>query len=96
MKERLVPTGEVGVGVQDDTDFYQQFADMPYFETGGVAAKIVDACERLAELAQKENLRAGVNRRATDALHAYEEGLNHLALMARWHYGDPIYLERCM
>ncbi|MDP6502674.1 MAG: carbohydrate-binding family 9-like protein, partial [Planctomycetota bacterium] len=96
MTERLVPTGEVGVSVQDDTDFYQQFADLPYFEKGGVAAKYVDACERLAELAQKENLRGGINRRTTDSLHAYEEGINHLALMARWHYGDPVYFERCM
>jgi len=96
MTERLVPTGEVGVGVQDDTDFYQQFADLPYFERGGVAAKVIDACERLAELADKENLRDGLNIHSTDALHAYEEGINHMALMARWHYGDPIYLERCM
>lgn len=96
MAERLVPTGEVGVGVNDDTDFYQQFADLPYFERGGVAGKVMDACARLAELADKENLREGLNARATDALHAYEEGINHMALMARWHYGDPIYLERCM
>ena len=96
MTERLVPTGEVGVGVQDDTDFYQQFADLPLFESGGVAAKVVDACERLAELADKENLRDGLNINSTDALHAYEEGINHMALMARWHYGDPVYLERCM
>lgn len=50
----------------------------------------------MAELADKENLREGINIHTTDALHAYEEGINHLALMARWFYGDPIYLERCM
>ena len=96
MEERLVPTGEVGVGVQDNSDFYQQLADMPFFERDGVAAKVVDACARMAELADKENLREGINIRATDSLHAYEEGINHMALMARWFYGDPIYLERCM
>jgi len=32
----------------------------------------------------------------TDALHAYEDGINHLALMAQWEYGDPVYFERCM
>lgn len=96
MKERLVSTGEVGVGVGDDSDFYQQLADLPYFEKGGVARKVVDACERLAELAEKQNLKDGINIQTTDALHAYEEGINHTALMARWHYGDPIYLERCM
>jgi hypothetical protein len=31
-----------------------------------------------------------------DPLHAYEEGVNHEALMAYWRYGDPVYLERCM
>ncbi|MBN1673250.1 MAG: hypothetical protein JXR37_19550 [Kiritimatiellae bacterium] len=96
MDNRMVPTGEIGVGVQDDTDFYQQFADMPFFETDGVAAKVVDGCRRLAELADKENLDEGLNKKVTDALHAYEEGVNHLALMARWFYGDPIYWERCL
>ncbi|MBT5712277.1 hypothetical protein HOI71_14625, partial [Candidatus Poribacteria bacterium] len=50
----------------------------------------------LAELADRENLRGGLNIHATDSLHAYEEGINHLALMSRWFYGDPIYFERCM
>ncbi|MBN1673249.1 MAG: carbohydrate-binding family 9-like protein [Kiritimatiellae bacterium] len=96
MDERMVPTGEVGVGVQDDSDFYQQLADMPFFETDGVAAKVKDGVARLAELADKRNLCGGLNIIATDSLHAYEEGLNHLALTARWFYGDPVYLERCM
>ncbi|MCK4291906.1 MAG: hypothetical protein KAY65_01815 [Planctomycetes bacterium] len=96
LTERLVPTGEFGGRVGDDSDFYQQFADLPFFETGGVAARMVDSAARMAELADKKNLREGININATDALHAYEEGINHLALMARWFYGDPIYLERCM
>lgn len=96
LEERLVPTGELGGSVGDDTDFYQQFTDLPFFETDGVAAKMRDSAARLAELADKQNLRGGINIRPMDALHAYEEGINHLALMARWHYGDPIYFERCM
>jgi len=56
----------------------------------------MDSAARMAELADKENLRDGLNIHTTDSLHAYEEGINHLALMARWFYGDPIYLERCM
>jgi len=96
LEERLVPTGEFGGRVGDDSDFYQQFTDLPFFEKGGVAAKMMDSAARMAELAEKENLRRGINIHTTDALHAYEEGINHLALMARWFHGDPIYLERCM
>lgn len=96
LDERGVPTGEFGGRVGDDSDFYQQFADMPFFETGGVAARMMDHAARMAELAERDTLTGGVNRNYTDALHAYEEGINHLALMARWFYGDPIYVERCM
>lgn len=96
LDERLVPTGEFGGRVGDDTDLYQQFADLPLFENTGVGARVLDGAARLAELADKENLRDGLNLQATDSLHAYEEGINHLALMARWFYGDPVYLERCM
>ncbi len=96
LDERLVPTGEFGGRVGDDSDFYQQFADLPFFETDGVAEPLADSAARMAELADKENLRDGLNIHATDSLHAYEEGINHLALMARWFYGDPIYFERCM
>jgi hypothetical protein len=96
LDERLVPTGEFGGRVGDDTDMYQQYADLPLFEDAGVGAHVLDGAARLAELADKENLRDGLNLETTDSLHAYEEGINHLALMARWFYGDPIYLERCM
>jgi hypothetical protein len=96
LDERLVPTGEFGGLVGDDTDLYQQFADLPYFEDDGVGARLRDAAARLGELAQRQNLTGGLNRNATDSLHAYEEGINHLALLARWFYGDPLYLERCM
>ena len=96
LEQRRVPTGELGGLVGDDTDLYQNFADFPMFETDGVAALIKDGAARLAELAERENLEAGLNRRATDPLHAYEEGINHEALMAWWHYGDPVYLERCI
>jgi hypothetical protein len=97
MEERMVPTGEVGVGgIQDDGDLYQQFADVPFFETGGVAAKVLDGAARIAELVERDHVKGGINVHATDSLHAYEEGINHLATTARWFYGDPIYMERCM
>ena len=96
LAHRMVPTGEFGGMVGDDTDMYQNYADFPMFETGGVAADIKDGADRLMALAEKENLEKGLNRRTMDPLHAYEEGINHLALLAWWHYGDPVHFERCM
>lgn len=96
LDHRAVPTGEFGGRVGDDSDLYQQFVDLAFFESDGIAARLKDAAAGMAELAEAENLRGGLNRSSTDALHAYEEGINHLALMSRWFYGDPIYLERCM
>lgn len=95
-ENRMVPTGEFGGEVGDDTDMYQNYADFPMFESDGVAAMIKDGAARLAEVAEREHLEAGLNRRTMDPLHAYEEGVNHEALMAWWNYGDPVYLERCM
>ena len=96
IENRCVPTGEFGGVVGDDTDMYQNYADFPLFERDGVGAMVLDAAERLAELAERENLVQGLNRYTTDPLHAYEEGVNHEALLAWWNYGDPVYLERCI
>ena len=96
LAERLVPTGEFGGLVGDDSDLYQNFVDLPFFETDGVGGQLLDAGARLAELAQLQNLEDGLNSQTMDPLHAYEEGVNQEALMAVWHYGDPVYLERCM
>jgi hypothetical protein len=96
LNNRIVPTGEFGGGVGDDTDMYGEFSDLPFLENGGVGAKVLEGGARLAELVDKKHIREGINLLMCDTLHAYEEGINHTALMARWFYGDPIYLERCM
>ncbi|MGQ9732368.1 MAG: hypothetical protein ACUVX8_14000 [Candidatus Zipacnadales bacterium] len=96
LDNRLVPTGELGGLVGDDSDMYQNWADLPMFERDAVAAQILEAATNLAELAEAENLEAGLNRRTMDPLHAYEEGVNHEALMLWWFYGDPVYFERCL
>ncbi len=96
LDHRLVPTGEFGGLVGDDSDMYQNYADFPMFETGGTAAQVLAAAAALAELAEAENLENGLNRQTTDPLHAYEEGVNHEALMLWWNYGDPVYFERCL
>ncbi|MBM4085779.1 MAG: hypothetical protein FJ272_13405 [Planctomycetes bacterium] len=91
-----MPTGEFGGLVGDDTDMYQNYADFPMLESDGVGAEVKAAAAALAELAEAENLEAGLNKRTMDPLHAYEEGVNHEALMLWWFYGDPIYFERCL
>lgn len=96
VEERMVPTGELGGLVGDDSDLYQNFADLPMFETDGVAAMVRDGAERLMALAEKDTLEQGLNRRTMDPLHAYEEGVNHEALLAWWNYGDPVAMERCI
>ena len=96
LDHRLVPTGELGGLVGDDSDMYQNYVDFAFLESDGVAARLKDAAARLAELAEMTTLTDGVNSRTMDPLHAYEEGINQEALMAVWHYGDPVYLERCM
>jgi len=96
LDNRLVPTGELGGVVGDDSDMYQNYVDFGFLEADGVAARLTDAAARLAELAEVTTLTDGINRRTMDPLHAYEEGLNQEALMAVWQYGDPVYLERCM
>jgi len=96
IENRMVPTGELGGMVGDDTDMYQNYADFPMFETDGVAAMVKDGAARLMDLAEKENLERGLNKRTMDPLHAYEEGINHEALLAWWNYGDPVCLERCI
>lgn len=93
---RLVPTGEFGGSLQDDSDMYQNYVVFPFFERDGVGGELLQAAARLAELAELNHLEGGLNRHAMDPLHAYEEGINHLSLMALWHYGDPVYFERCM
>ncbi|MBT4497436.1 MAG: hypothetical protein HOC74_06930 [Gemmatimonadetes bacterium] len=96
LDHRLVPTGELGGLVGDDSDMYQNYVDFAFLESDGVAAQLKDAAARLAELAELTTMTDGINRRTMDPLHAYEEGLNQEALMAVWEYGDPVYLERCM
>jgi len=55
-----------------------------------------DGAAALAESAIAHSLERGINKVQRDALHAYEDGTNHLALNAWWSYGDPVHFERCM
>ena len=96
LEHRLVPTGEFGGEVGDDTDMYQNFADFPMLESDGVGAQVKAGAACLAELAEERHLENGLNKRTMDSLHAYEEGVNHESLMLWWNYGDPLAFERCL
>ncbi|NQT87962.1 hypothetical protein HQ560_14435, partial [bacterium] len=96
LAHRMTPTGEFGGQVGDDSDMYQNYADFPMLESGGVAAAVKDGARRLMALAETETLEQGLNRRTMDPLHAYEEGVNHEAILAWWDYGDPVAFERCI
>ncbi|MCS7187652.1 MAG: hypothetical protein RMK89_11965, partial [Armatimonadota bacterium] len=96
LDNRLVPTGEFGGEINDDTDMYQNYADLPMFEDGEFAQRLKDAARRLMVLAEQTTLEQGINRRTMDPLHAYEEGLNQEALLLWWDYGDPVAFERCL
>jgi hypothetical protein len=96
LDNRLVPTGEFGGLVGDDSDMYQNYADFVMLESDGLTPRLRQAAADLAELAEQENLTAGLNRRTMDPLHAYEEGINQESLLLWWQYGDPVYFERCL
>lgn len=96
LDNRLVPTGEFGGQVGDDSDMYQNFLDFPMLEDGECAIKLKQAARDLMALADQTTMQQGLNRRTMDPLHAYEEGLNQESLMLLWDYGDPIAFERCL
>ncbi len=96
LENRLVPTGEMGGRVNDDSCMYQNYAMFPLISDDAVAQQLLDATAALAAHAETHTLEHGLNRRSMDPLHAYEEGLNHLALMMWWRYGEPVYFERAL
>ncbi|MFC1714603.1 hypothetical protein ACFL6S_13130 [Candidatus Poribacteria bacterium] len=96
LKHRLVPTGEFGGRVGDDSDMYQNLLDFPMMEDGEFTQKLKNAARDLMSLAEQTILEQGLNLRTMDPLHAYEEGLNQESLMLLWDYGDPVAFERCL
>ena len=95
VENRRMPSGVFGGGAGDDTDLLQDWLSL---------ALICDPDGRLRESVlsladycwDRKMLDKGINRRTTDALHAYEEGVNMLPLAAQLDYGSPVRLERLM
>ena len=96
LDNRLVANGELGGGPNDDTDLYQTWQCLPWIESEPLGARLRVASARLTDTLLEYHLEEGINKRTTDGLHAYEEGVNQLALNAWWFYGDPVHFERAM
>jgi len=96
LDNRLVANGELGGGINDDTDMFQVWQCLPMIESTPLGTRLKDVAARLADLAMEWKLEDGINKHTMDALHAYEEGVNQLALCAWWFYGDPVHFERAM
>ena len=92
---RQTPNGEFGDAWGDDTDLCQNFAKLALIRDPG--ARLRGAVKLVADGVYKAGLiKNGINARATDTLHAYEDGVNAQPVMALIDYGNPIYLERMM
>ncbi len=92
---RQIETGEIGGGLGDDTDMVQNWPAVALLD--GPSEKIRDSVRRVVEACYAQGLiDRGMNARRTDALHAYEEGMNAYAPAFLLDYGNPVLFERMM
>jgi len=96
LTRRMAPNGELGGFLGDDTDMLQWWVACAMLDSREFAPNAREAFQRIGRLVLKHRLRDGVNIHTTDALHAYEEGQNHMAVMPLLFYGDPQYVEWLM
>jgi hypothetical protein len=92
---RQVETGEMGGGLGDDTDMIQNWPALALLD--GPAEKIKGSVRRVLEACYAQGLITnGMNTRRTDALHAYEEGMNAYGPAFLVDYGNPVLFERML
>lgn len=91
---RQVENGEFGHFLGDDSDLINDWLSIAAISDPD--GRIADSVRRLADTCWQVNLTEGVNTRATDPLHAYEDGTNAICRAAEIYYGNPVYLERLM
>jgi hypothetical protein len=96
IQHRMSPHGELGGNLADDCDFYQWWVPSALMDSEGFGKRTREKFEVVAEVLKQHHLRDGINRRAGDPLHAYEEGQDHFAIMPLLFYGDPYYVEELM
>ena len=95
VENRQLPNGLFGSNHGDDTDLVNDWLSIGMIcDPDG---RIGDSVRRIADYCWNEGpIQRGINRRHTDTLHAYEEGVNDQPILAQLHYGNPVYLERLM
>jgi len=99
---RQHPDGEFGHWYGDDTDLVQDWPDLalitdPDGKVRRSLGALADGVAHSYRLKGGEPLiRNGLNVRWTDALHAYEEGLNVQPHDFLLHYGDPVRFQRLL
>ncbi len=91
---RQAPNGEFGHSLGDDTDLINDWVSLSMISD--VDGRIADSVRRLADTCYDVLIEDGINRRTTDPLHAYEDGVNALCRAAEMYPGNPVYQERLM
>ena len=91
---RQVEHGELGGDWDDDVDFMPFWAHMAMLDDDD--GKIRDSYRRMADWCWRKHMSKGLNIRATDPVHAYEDGPNMQSRLGLLYYGEPEYVERQM
>ncbi|MGM0492482.1 MAG: LamG-like jellyroll fold domain-containing protein [Armatimonadota bacterium] len=91
---RQAENGEFGHSLKDDTDLVNDW--VPLSMISDADGRLDESVRRLADTCYDVLIEDGINRRTTDPLHAYEDGLNAMCRAAEMHPGNPVYLERLM
>lgn len=98
-RERAHPIGELGNWIGDDTCLLQDWPDLalindPDGRYHEVVRKLADGVVNRFINRGRFFLENGLNSRWTDALHAYEDGLNMQPMAFQLDYGNPLLLYR--
>lgn len=94
-RERAHENGEIGNWIGDDTVLVQDFPDMalisdPDGEYREVVRRLAEGVHGPLTIRNRPAIVNGLNSRWTDALHAYEDGINVQPMNFQLHYGDPV------
>ena len=95
IENRQTPNGELGDAWGDDTDLIQNLPKLVLI--GDPGGRLARCAKMVADGVYEAGLiECGINRRVTDTLHAYEDGVNAQPVMGLIDYGNPLYVERMM
>lgn len=92
---RRATNGEFGGSTNDDTCLMPWLLT-PALINSNLKEKVLASHIGVMENAIQHKLKDGINKRLTDYGHAYEDGLNQLAVMHVSAYGHPRYVEYAM